>query len=503
MIRYLLAVAALAFACAAHAQTTTTNDQIDILNTPAGNAKLFAFDYGVPTSPAIELAGLGGDKINTSTALKPFVLQLPGLLNGTTDTVALDFSPAALYQASSSVSKDYWSESNLYIGRVLNRARVGVVLYRGDNGGGDQSKVKPSRIAAGLSVSLFSSSDPALTSTDGWWSSKVENTVWGSCLGTEDNLAILRVSRNPTAPVDGTITHLLFVANRKPNVTDFSSVERSQLDNVEDNLDATVSPTDRAAREAERERRPLAADRLHYDRSLLSSSNDFGHDAAGDTKAAAVITDCTKRASAAAEHAADLQFGAGAVMSGKPGAFSDFDDTAAALWASLRLPLRPIPSAALDPNKLYDYCTDTYRPKFSEMLISCWMIGGSGRASFGEMVQTGDAALSVFKANVLEGWFGLERVSTASKIGGYVGFIDQSAVHASENAYNKRGWRYYLSAAIPLSGIPGFDGALEGTWLEASYGAAHGSVTTLDDKVAMLTISFAPPSLGSSFVAKK
>ena len=62
-----------------------------IANKAATNEGLFAFDYGVPESPALTLAGLADAKVTPSTSLKPFVIALPGLFGS--DTSATTAAP--------------------------------------------------------------------------------------------------------------------------------------------------------------------------------------------------------------------------------------------------------------------------------------------------------------------------------------------------------------------------------------------------------------------------
>jgi hypothetical protein len=129
--------------------------------------------------------------------------------------------------------------------------------------------------------------------------------------------------------------------------------------------------------------------------------------------------------------------------------------------------------------------------------LACWAFGGSGRYSAGEMVATGASATPEFKADVLEGWLGLERIDSKSKFGGYFGYLQQHATDAALDQFSKGGTRWLISAAFNLGGLGG--AVPEGLWIEGSYGAANGSVTTLNDKVALLSLSFGPPSLGSTF----
>src|ERR1700749_4994389 len=143
-----------------------SNDTCVLINTPAQNTNLFTFDYSVPTSSALELAGLSTHKVTPATSLKPFVLSLPGLLgsNGTSTSAALDLAPAwALGDADAIVAEyekpDAWAE------RIWYRTRFGVALTKGDTGGSDATQAIPSRVAIGLSFSLSDGSDPVMART--------------------------------------------------------------------------------------------------------------------------------------------------------------------------------------------------------------------------------------------------------------------------------------------------------------------------------------------------
>src|SRR4051794_7789609 len=65
----------------------------------AAQTSVFSFDYGPPASPALTLMGLSPDKISLSTTLKPFVLSLPSLFDGSGNQVAgIDLAPLSLFR---------------------------------------------------------------------------------------------------------------------------------------------------------------------------------------------------------------------------------------------------------------------------------------------------------------------------------------------------------------------------------------------------------------------
>jgi hypothetical protein len=53
-----------------------------------------------------------------------------------------------------------------------------------------------------------------------------------------------------------------------------------------------------------------------------------------------------------------------------------------------------------------------------------------------------------------------------------------------------------------VSGAISLDFIQDGLWIEGSYGAAEGSISTLNDKVALLSLSFGSPKIGSTFASK-
>jgi len=509
MIRNLTSSAVLSvllFGAAAYADDTATPDQaqkIDILNQAAANSTRFSFDYGIPESPALMLAGLAGDKIKPATSLKPFVLSLPSLIDGTgAGTAALDASPLWLFNTNSAAF-DYTGPDH-YLDRVLSRTRIGAAVFRGDDGGGDATKAKPSRLAFSVSLGLSDGSDPLTAGSQtgllvGDGGAK-DQTAWNKCLTNSQVTLGAYVPGSPMHKIIETAEGNLDgqLPDKAMNDPGRMQTMRDTVQQVEADYYMRQGMSGSQAVQQVNQRATAYPDtaeqwkkRIADDIGLLETERGKYYDQnAADAHAKArlaALTGCKKSASAAAEHGFDLQFGAGVVWSGTPGKIGGFSHANAALWLAARQPLDQVKG---------DDCTAKDARSPATMLLSCWTIGGSGRFSFGEIDATGNVTTPEFEADVAEGWIGLERLSASSKIGGYFGYIDQRAVKSADSAFSRHGMRWLVSGAVSL------DRLMEGVWLVGSYGAAEGSVTTLDDKVVMLTLTFAPPALGSGFVQK-
>jgi hypothetical protein len=468
----------------------------NILNTAAANADLFSFDYGIPHSPALMLAGLSTDKITPASSLKPFVLSLPGLLgSGSTATsAALDTAPAWVFGDQQGLSSFNYAEDGRFWDRLWYRTRISVAVAKGDDGGGDPAKIKPSRAAIGVSVSLLDNSDPimARTAADG------SDSHWVHCLRA--NASKLYPYTPPEDSGFQTIaSSVLLLADvqrdsnywhKDPSTAAADAQSIDELKSAEAVADTVLGRTSKFAYSAHWDDPQFRKDQLTSDIKALNlkraaiMTSDVAK--ATDTAAVPVITACAKEASDVAQHGADLQIGAGVVWRGDPSGqgWHNFRDPNFAVWVAGRIPLDFNQSGS---------CESSATTPRSE--LSCWTVGGSGRFSAGEYDATGNTATPEFKADVLEGWAGIERVDSKSKIGAYYGYTDQRAADDADKAFSKSGSRWLFSGAYSL------DSLYSGLWIVGSYGAANGTVSTLDDKVALLTLTFGPPKIGSGFVA--
>jgi hypothetical protein len=461
-----------------------------ILNQAPNNPDLFSFDYGIPDSPALALAGVGGTSLQPASSLKPFVLSLPGLIGSDSSqtSAALDTALPWLFSEGRSVSPRQYEDE--YPTQLWFRTRLGLALYKGQESASDPTATKPSRVAVGLSTSFLPESDPVTARYAG-----DSATAWESCLDANKS-AIEPHDAYDTAQTSMLHSDMLgldiIVTDMKLHTGngafELDNREQDDLSRAESHLAQTLNWTDDQVRQRQRlalgER--VAADQVNI-RSLSTPESQAQKDA--EAKVSTVLQQCQKQATDAAQHGASLQLGAGVVWSGDPGKWANFGDPNAAIWIAGRYPLLGRP-------KLNE-CGDQDTRAFGEKILSCWMMGGTGRYSAGEMVSTGDSTTPEFKANVLEGWLGLERIDSKSKFGGYFGYLQQHATDSAQDRFSKGGTRWLISAAFNLGGLGGT--VPEGLWIQGSYGAANGSVTTLDDKVALLSLSFGPPSLASTF----
>lgn len=128
---------------------------------------VFKFDYGVPTSPALTLMGLTADTTPPSTSLTELIVSLPTLYGQAGQSIAIDIPAARLFEGRRHSTFDSYTggdtgrfSSKLY--RIGYRTRLGLAALNGNDGGGDASKQVRSRLALGLSTSLFDSSDPLM-----------------------------------------------------------------------------------------------------------------------------------------------------------------------------------------------------------------------------------------------------------------------------------------------------------------------------------------------------
>ena len=155
-------------------------DKSATLYEEASQKGIFAFDYGPPASPALTLMGLSPDKINLSTALKPFVLSLPSLFSSEGgQTAGIDFAPLSLFRTPANQNYDRYAAPGNYGGRVFARTRVEIAGYNGVKND-DASKAKPSKVAFGISTTLTDSNDPLVVRLPG---ATADAPYFHQCLG--------------------------------------------------------------------------------------------------------------------------------------------------------------------------------------------------------------------------------------------------------------------------------------------------------------------------------
>ncbi len=298
-------------AIAADDTATKTPDEKaqQVLYNHASSNGVFVFDYGVPSSPALNLIGLTPDKTTVQTSLKPFVLSLPQLVSGAADqSAALDLAPFWLLSGSDSTSYDQYVGEGPYAGksdywlRLKYRFRTDAALFTGDNGGGDASKAKPSQIAVGFSLPLLDDSDP-LTAVDP--STSNAGPVWKSCIQESQDKDIkvyFQIAADMRAQF-GAAKHLQDIVDTGGVPTD------KQLSDFEKGTGtAQAASTLRAQND-------IAAAR----EIVASGDKASAEETAANTAALKAITACTTKANNIARFAPSLNFGAGVDAQGTPG----------------------------------------------------------------------------------------------------------------------------------------------------------------------------------------
>jgi hypothetical protein len=453
-------------------------DSVSLVNQGANTPSLFSFDYGVPTSPALALLGLGSSKLKASNSLKHFVLSLSNLA-GTgagASSAALDAAPAWMFGQSRSISPDDYANS--YLDQLEYKTRLGVALYRGDDAGGDVSKQKVSRIAASLSMSLLRSSDPLTALAPG-----SKTRAWDACLKKNDTKI-----RAAYYFRFGTDAQVLIVDLGKTGgrndayINALSSAEQaalaSQLEVLEKQYNKVTAKTASGVGKTKLTER-YAADVTDV-ANFLATAPDTEKKA--DADLTSQLAPCQKEASTAAEHGADLQLALGLEESGQPGQIKGFGNPNFVAWLGGRVPLTARSSA--------DNCGDKDPLWIS---LRCFMVGASVHYSNGEIDATGDKTTPQAKFNLAEAWGGIEQTNTKWTLGAYAGYMKLDATDPSLSKFSKSGVRWLVDAGVPLAFIG------EGVWLVGSYGQASGSATALDDKMFLLSLSLGPPKVTSLF----
>jgi hypothetical protein len=441
-------------------------DTLVLIKNDAAEDGVFSFDWGVPSSPALKLLGQSEDKITVVNGLKPFILQLPRLLGGDNggQSLGLDVSPAWLLGDRSTRTFNAYTNPRNRLYRIALRTHVGAALYEGvaDD---DPTKAKPSRVTLGFSTSLLDSSDPLMALASGQDANDRSVAVgWRAC-----------IERNADA------------------VADFFRTVKFQDDPKKARLETELNGFDR--RLGELRAKAQAGTATEPERVELAGLNARAAQIGGELdtiqergsaefkaqyqKSAAfkAMALCPKEANVVAQYGASLNVGAGALWDGTPGKLKGFSSSGVVGWVSFRHPL----AASFELNET------GVEP------ASYWMVGFSARASVDELVATGIKATPQVKANVFDGWVGLERLTAASRLGLQLGYQIRDT-NGRLADFDRKRWRYFASYSQRLGGEK------SGMWLQLGYG----HVRTNDNKDEALTVSliFAPPAAANLFGTK-
>jgi hypothetical protein len=454
-------------AVGAQAQPTETEPLV-LSERKADDADIFAFDFGVPSSPALSLAGLSPDKTTTSTSLKPFVISLLPALGGEAEnlSVALDFAPAAYFWDQRSYAHyrnaTFWQQ-------IVARSRLGLATYGGVTDE-DPAKAKSSKVAFGYSVSLLSDSDPFFAKL----SRGDAEPVWLRCIKQADakhGATARAITAERTAAgqaVDrlSLATYILDLPNPTPErLAAAIEARRGELGALFAHLGMAMPATPHDVVAALRSNRA----RLEQEASTtVAASNVVLAEKAvkeGFTKA---IDDCAKLANMVAQSSQDLDLGFGALWNGAPGDYSDLKGGGVAAWAAYKFPFRVTRNAAGAPER-------------------SWIVGGSARYATKERVATGDAAQPEFEASTFDAWIGLEVITEESKFALQHGWFDAQAEDNAFGAFSQSGSRWLGSAAFRLGG------ERSPYWVKLSYGAAEGTTDARNDETLLFTLHIAPP----------
>jgi hypothetical protein len=240
-----------------------------------------------------------------------------------------------------------------------------------------------------------------------------------------------------------------------------------------------------------------AAKELNGDITALRAKlNTEGNNIAQDNGLADIVSGCAQASTTAVEYSYALDVGVGAVWSGKDGAVEDLNSPSASLWIGARAPLEFL--GGCDTTQGVTGADNESKSNF----FSCWLVGGSLRYAYQSMVNTGNTTTPKIQADVLDTWIGLEHpgdlqlgsVDHPFKIDAQVGYLDQHAVDPDESQFSKSGTRWLVSGSFDL--LPE-----SGVWLEASYGTAQGTASTLNDRLFMVSLNFSAPKASSIFGA--
>lgn len=439
------------------------------------NSSIFAFDYGPPTSPAMTLLGLTPDKTPPSTSLTKFVVSLPTVFqNSAGQSIAFDAAPAALWNSPAESSfanyKDRgWTE------RLGYRTRIGAAALNGD-----ASKSIRSRVALGLSASLLDSADPLMTGA-----SRANGLPFLlGCLNTlNDEVAAVLVA-DASADADfalfqrrNAFEHAIRLINGnppdykgararvRPYLRDQSLPDPDFKALVEREIEAWTKGTGVAAEQAKKSAEADAA----TDKALAKAGLDRR------------IANCATAASRMARFSPDLDIGVGLIGRGDPGQIDHVRDGGSVVWAAYKHPFG-VKFPQPDAEGLYASGVDATVPE------KAWTVAISARYGRGEYVATGDKTTPEVRADTLEAWIGLERLSDALRFAAQYGWVDVNARGPLANTFDKQGERYLVSSQIRLGD------SHSGFWVGLAYGNGYGSASSLKGKTAMITLSFAPPA---------
>lgn len=510
-----LTLGMLAAAGAARAADKAADTAIDVIDKQPADKNALFFDYGVPSSPALTLAGQSPDKISTSTALKPFVLQLPTAAGTSGQTVGLDVAPAWLLPLSSRTSVDYQDEQNRAL-RLAFRTHADLAVAQGiDNS--DASKRQPSRLAFGFSSSLLDSSDPVMAPAPG----TSGGSAWGQCLAMAKpqlDLAMASPDSPDQARISANTTYNAIVRQQDALKREQEALQKERVQIVADqaqlsadrqrfanvrsssgagtanqaaidelvadklkSIDDRTAPLKQRLADIDKRLGELVGDLDKVITDRTAANQQLGKITAADTttrqkafkgsEAAKLLPDCVDQANTAARYGPSWEVGGGALWNGTPGVYSHFQQSGYVAWTSYRHAIgAPALKDKNDPASIDSY----------------WMAGLAARASWSEQVATDVKATPLTPADTVNVWLGLERLSATTRWSAQVGYEDRRAL-TPLTGFNRSRFRYFASVTQRV-------GPKDlGVWLQLGYG----NVTeTSSDEMVSLSVLFSTPAVG-------
>lgn len=439
-----------------------------LVNQEAQEKGVFQFDFGVPSSPSLNLLGQPEDKVTVVNGLKPFIIQLPRILGADSQdgqSVGLDFSPAWLLGDASQHTYGNYVRQDAHLYRILNRTHIGLALYEGV-ANSDPARARSSRIAFGLSTSLLDTSDPLMARVPGETLS-----AWQTCLNLGQDA--LQTELNRVTVSDGGAR-----ARVEAEINALGD-QRREIDRRIAQLEQAGSPANSEARIAANHDRELIQARiaeLDLQHAALAQTTRSAQQASfARSEAAQIIPRCAREANLVARYGASFGLGIGALWNGDPGKVRNLSQSGWVLWAAFRHPI----GIRFDRNADHALRASGY-----------WMIGFSGRASMDEIVATNDATTPLVRANVFDGWGGIEYLSSASRLSLQVGYQvrDTNGALAS---FDRHRLRYFASFSQRLGNEN------SGMWVRVGYGHVRSSDD--DDAAFSVSLLFAPPSAANIF----
>jgi len=184
---------------------------------------------------------------------------------------------------------------------------------------------------------------------------------------------------------------------------------------------------------------------------------------------------CNESAARMARFAPDLDVGLGVLAQGAPGKLKDLKADGKVFWLAYKHPLGT-------PVFEDEYGAATLSPLPS----SAWLIALAARASWDERLVTKDKTTPEFRADTLNAWIGLERLTPGYRLTAQYGWLKVRASDAIGKPFEKSGERYLVGGQFRLRE----DSPL---WLGLTYGNGYGTVGELKANTALVTLSYSSP----------